>query len=355
MRKRNLGLDIARVIAILGVIVLHINGAGGGLNAASIGTAQWIAVYLTEILAYCSVDLFGLISGYLGIYSNKKSFLRAIELLSISMLYCILITIAFICIFPKKMGLSNIVVGLVPFVKGKYWYLYCYLPIAVFQPYVNDFVNRLEVKQLEKMVAVITLFFSFIPTLIRSDNFGLNNGYSVMWLLICYIIGALIRRKEDSYPHHKSVICFGAFFVSAIVLLLGNCFIIKVTGKCIDYFVLYTSPIVLFMAASLLIGFKNLKFKSENYRFLPMLSMLSFDVYLLHCHILIINILWLDAFKWIGNYSAVFIPFLIMGIAMCIGILCLVPAYVRYLVYKKVSFKSIADKVDSWLYCKKKL
>ena len=348
-KSRNYGLDVARVVAIIGVIILHLVRAGGVLNSSPLGSTRWAATYWVEILAFCSVNLFGVLSGYLGIYSKKKTSARAIELLSISILYCCLLTLAFLFI-NSQMGIKDIISGLMPFAKKRYWFLYCYLPISLLQPYINDFINRIEVKQLQKILGYIVIFFLFIPSFVRKDTLGLADGFSFSWLLICYMVGALIRRKENDFLNHRSAIWFGVYFVSSFVLLAGNVFIIKVMGKCANYFVSYTSPIVLLMAVALLIGFKNLKFKSGNHRILTMLSILSFDVYLLHCHTLIYDGPWRNAFEWVGGYSFWIIPLVIVGVAISVGVACLIPAYIRHLAYKKISFKPIVDKVDKLLY-----
>lgn len=297
----------------------------GVLDVSPLGSVRWISAYWVEILAFCSVNLFGLLSGYLGIYSKKKTSARAIELLSISILYCFILTIVFLFINPQ-MGMKDIISGLAPFVKKRYWFLYCYLPISLLQSYINDFINKLEVKQLQKMLVFIVIFFLLVPSFVKKDTMGLADGFSVAWLLICYMTGNLIRRREDDFINHKSAIWFVVYFISSFVLLAGNVFIINVTGKCVNYFLSYTSPIILLMAVALLIGFKNLKFKTNNHKLLTMLSILSFDVYLLHCHTLIFDGPWRNAFEWIASYNFFIIPFIIIGVAMCIGVICIVPA-----------------------------
>lgn len=308
--------------------------------------AQW-----TEILAYCSVDLFALLSGYLGITSSKRSSSRALELLSISVLYSIFITVVFLGLFQEQMNAKNVIVGLFPFVKRRYWYLYCYIPVAMFQPFINSFIKELSLKQHKRISIVILLLFSVIPSVIKKDTMGLTDGYSFMWLLICYFIGAYIRRQENERTKEHYSLRWGIFYlILSTFLLCGNFLAYRMLGTYVDYFVSYISPFVLLMAISLLACFKNIRFKKERHPIIETLSILSFDIYLLHCHVLIYDMPWHNAFAWISGFNVVLIPFVIIGVALIVALVCLIPAYIRYKLFKRIPFSKLAKPLDNYLY-----
>lgn len=72
MVERNYGLDIARCVAMCGITILHNLGNGGVLNVPAPGSTKYWGIWWVEIIAFCSVDLFAILSGYLGINSRKK-------------------------------------------------------------------------------------------------------------------------------------------------------------------------------------------------------------------------------------------------------------------------------------------
>ena len=274
MKSRNYGLDIARIVAIIGIITLHINGAGGIIDASPIGTETFWVVQWVEILAFCSVDLFALLSGYLGITSQEKSSKRAIELLSISVLYCTVISLGFLVFYPDHMNLKSFVIGLFPILKNRYWYLYCYIPLAILQPYINSFIRNLSLRQHIKLILFLVITFSIVPSFIAKDTMGLNYGYSFMWLFICYFIGAYIKRQENERKRYS--LRWGLLYlVLSLVLLSGNYLVFSIASKYVNYFVSYISPFVLLMAISLLVCFKNMEFKSPNHKVLEIFSILS--------------------------------------------------------------------------------
>ena len=100
MGKRNYGLDIARICAMCGIIILHILGQGGVLASCEFNSTNYWIAWWVEICAYCSVDLFAILSGWLGIYKKKHSIFRAIELLAVVLFCSIIITVILAAAVP---------------------------------------------------------------------------------------------------------------------------------------------------------------------------------------------------------------------------------------------------------------
>ena len=70
--KRNYGIDALRLISMLGVVALHVLGRGGVLaNAAG---KKYAVCWFLECLAFCAVNCYGIISGYVCYSEEKKKF-----------------------------------------------------------------------------------------------------------------------------------------------------------------------------------------------------------------------------------------------------------------------------------------
>lgn len=70
--KRNYGIDALRLISMLGVVALHVLGRGGVLaNAAG---KKYTVCWFLECLAFCAVNCYGIISGYVCYSEEKKKF-----------------------------------------------------------------------------------------------------------------------------------------------------------------------------------------------------------------------------------------------------------------------------------------
>ena len=59
VKQRNAGIDLLRVIAVYYVIVLHIIGQGGLINAVDEGTFQYFACIGLLCWSMCAVNIFG--------------------------------------------------------------------------------------------------------------------------------------------------------------------------------------------------------------------------------------------------------------------------------------------------------
>ena len=174
MEQRNYGLDAARICAMCGIITLHILGHGGVLDSCDFNSAGYWSSWWIEICAYCSVDLFALLSGWLGIYKKKHSVFRAAELLAVVLFYSVIITAIFASAVPDLFsGSQDIVNSVMPILAGRYWYITCYIPLAVLQPFINKMLLALSVRQHRAACLVSLVLFALLPTLLQVDFFAL--------------------------------------------------------------------------------------------------------------------------------------------------------------------------------------
>ena len=101
MEKRNYNIDLFRIIAAFLVTVLHVLGKGGILKSTSPNEINyWIAWFL-EIGAYCAVNCFALITGYV-MYNKTIKAKSIIGLWFQVLFYSLLFTSLFFCIFTRN-------------------------------------------------------------------------------------------------------------------------------------------------------------------------------------------------------------------------------------------------------------
>ena len=70
--KRNTGIDFLRILAMFYVVMLHTLGHGGILGSLSAQNQSYNIVWFLEIWAYSAVDIFALISGFVGYREEEK-------------------------------------------------------------------------------------------------------------------------------------------------------------------------------------------------------------------------------------------------------------------------------------------
>ena len=146
---------------------------------------------------------------------------------------------------------SEIIKGIFLYLIGRYWYIICYIPLIALQPFINQMLLELSLKQHKILCLLSICIFTIVPTIMNQDYFGLKQGYSFGWLLICYVIGGYLKRREGMKSQDIDNKYLLVFLICSFLLLVS---------KLINYnFIEYTSPITLLMAIILLLYMKNIK------------------------------------------------------------------------------------------------
>lgn len=200
--KHNYGIDIIRIIGMMGIIGLHVINAGGIL--ANSKFINYYIVDLFNIIFMSSVNLFAIISGYL--YIDKKvNYNSIINLIITTLFYSVVITSIAFFLFPEIFSnLKILISGLFPPVIDRYWYLVSYVFLFFCIPYINIFIKNIDKTILEKLIFIIFILFCIISIFGYVDYFRINEGYSPFWLMYCYIIGAYLKLYDLPYSLKKN-------------------------------------------------------------------------------------------------------------------------------------------------------
>lgn len=186
---RDYGIDIARILAMFFVCVLHM-GAWCGDGIANAPTPEdYTAAVLFWSLAYVGVNLFMMISGYLGIHRTWKfkSFLRLWLQVAFYLMGGFLFAYTvFGSYMQPRIFLFKIFP--IPFANA-YWYFTAYAGAFFLFPYLNKAFLILTKSEREKLLctlfAIICLFGFF--------NQHVWGGQNAVWMLVMYLTGAYLK------------------------------------------------------------------------------------------------------------------------------------------------------------------
>lgn len=291
---------------MLGIVILHILGAGGVLDHTVPGTVNdWVAWFF-EICAYCSVDLFGLLTGYLNCEKQKFSSYRLLELLGAMLFYSCGITLVFAILAPQIFsGIGSVVIAIFPMLADLYWYITCYILVFLLMPCLNLILQKLDETVLKKLGILLFLLLSVVPSLVDVDFFRVKQGYSAAWLIVCYIWGGIFRKTGWTLLRRWELPLF--LTSSGIVLLLRLLGIHSPFGGESGYMLAYTSPLILLNAVLLLQWGRNSRRDRHGWQKTALLTLsgAAFDVYLLHCHTLIFSHILSGRFAWLAQKQAI--------------------------------------------------
>lgn len=271
---------------MLMIVTLHTLGQGGILFACEPGSAAYKAAWAMEILCYGGVNIFGMISGYVGVRSRFKAG-RGLELWLQVAAYTIGLTALTALLIPESVTGADWKCALLPVTTGQYWYVSSYFVVFFFAPFLNKMLLALDRRGLLLLGAA-----SFVITTVWAPM-GMDlvlpmlSGYSAVWLCFLYIFGGVLRLLEAENSFKKWQL-LGAYLLCAALtwgwkMLTEGALSGVLPAKLSDMLVPYTSPTTTLAAAALVLLFAKLR-TGEGFgaRAIEFLSPLAFGVYLIH-------------------------------------------------------------------------
>ena len=218
VNKRDLRLDLARAIAIFGVVTLHVTA--GGVPSHPLGIGNQIVVDLLFATARCSVNVFGLLSGYLKI-DRDQHHASIIRILAETFFWCF-ITAIICAVFFGQGSVYDFLLNTFPLFSERLWYISCYFFVFMCAPFLNLLAKRLTQSGYKKLLVIAGVLMSILPTLFMLDPFhAAGSGYSAGWLIFLYLLGGYFKLYgfNDFFTKKKSVIML---FISIGLMVISR-------------------------------------------------------------------------------------------------------------------------------------
>lgn len=349
--ERNHGIELLRIFAMLLAAVLHILKKGGVITASEGNLAAYSTVWLLEAAAYCAVNCYALISGYVG-YSDRPKPLRlarCIELWLQVVFYSVIITTVYCIAGVGSIGVSDFADAFLPVTSKQYWYFTAYIGMFFFIPLLNALVRRLNRRALVSLCIMLIAVFSLYDTFAsfwKKDPLALVGGHSPLWLGVLYIFGAAMKklRVPESMSSKKALLIYASAAVfTALFKITGDRLLRFVPGS---LFVRDTSPTVLLCAAALSVAFARFKPGRKLTEFGVLFAPAAFGVYLLHVSPLVFEHVIGNRFAFIGRLPFPLIPFAVLASAGVILVVGLAADKVRILLFKALGVPKLCRKAE---------
>lgn len=352
-RERNLGIDLLRIVSMLMVVVLHILGQGGVLKATEPLSSGYSVAWFLEIGAYCAVNCYALISGYVGVNSKFKYSNIVYMWLQVAF-YTVLISAVF-ALSTSEVGRSDVLDAFLPVSLNYYWYFTAYFALFFLIPIFNKALNIMTEKQMYALAVSIIILFSLVPLIKSTDPFYEHSGYSAIWLALLYIIGGIIN-KCDIIKKVKGYVAVPFYFAVIVITFLQKYFVEKhnisaVEGEAMKAtLVSYISPTIIFAGIFLLIAFSKIKICKISKTLISFFAPLSFSVYLIHVHKYIWTYVIKDRFIGFAEFGAVKMAIYVIVTALVIYIACSLIDFIRDRLFKLLRIKELLLKAESKIF-----
>lgn len=363
-KERNMGIELFRIVAMCLVLMLHVLGRGGVMGVTSKFSPQYITAHALEAIAYCCVDCYAIITGFTNVKSRfryRRIVLLWLEVFTITVSSTLIAKFFFhVDVTPDEWKIA-----LMPLTRRELWYFNAYFILFFFIPILNKGVQALERWQLRTTILTLLAAIMILTRLGDRDIFYVSSGYSAMWLMVLYLIGAYFRLY--GFPKFaKWYVTLPTFFLCAGIALGQKLIAQKMISdgtlvkedwlyKNESFLISYISPCMVLMAVCLLIFFGNLKIRFKVSKvIISNLGKATFGVFALHVATMVWNHYFKGRFAQVGKYPAP--KMLLFVILITLGLFLVFSAYslARIYLFKLLRINRLVDLIADRLPVKKK-
>ena len=177
MKKRDIGLDLTRIVAFVSVVSIHFFLNSGYYDAPVVGKRMYIMTLGRTFFGIC-VPLFMLLSGYLMINKSISIEKRAIfsyykkisKVLGTYIVATGFIIVYKIVILHDVLNIKGILLNLLGYNQYS-WYVNMYIGLYLLIPFLNLLWNSIEDKNGHVLLVFILLTMTVLPSVFNVYNF----------------------------------------------------------------------------------------------------------------------------------------------------------------------------------------
>lgn len=343
-KERNSSIELLRIICMIFIVAHHFSVHGNfDIFTVQNISGNTILVQILSIWGKMACNIFMLITGYFMIKSKfnlKKCILLMLEMI----FYSIGIIIIFSIFNIRSFSIKEIIKSCLSIFYGN-WFLINYLIIYCLVPFLNNMIKGFDNSELKKLIYVLIVIFSIIPTFALNSKFEFNN---IDIMIIMYIIGAYIGLYTEDEKNKKytiGMILFNGILICSVIGfdILGIVFEKNSLIKNATYFSKINSIIVVGGAISSFLYFlKNKKFSSNMINFIASAVL---GVYLIHDNEYIREYIW-EIILPNKNFieSRYFMIFALVKITL-VFVICVIIDKIRYYIVEKNFEKILVNKI----------
>lgn len=328
------------------VVVLHVLGQGGILDATTPGSVNYWVAWFLESAMYCAVDCFALISGYVLSVTNTK--ISAVVTVWLeAFFYSASITLLFFFFFPgTSLTKFDVLYSFLPVMTKQYWYVSAYLGMYILVPVLN--VALLNVKRMTLELVFIGMLLIHSGFSLKFDPFHLGDGCSVMWLCLLYLLGGYFRKYGIALKvkKYKGWLLYLLMTVLTFMSKYDIENFTNLTQRDAQYgniLMSFISPTVFLSAVGLFIAMAQMQIPKFLRKIISIFSPAAFGVYLIH----VCKPIWNELFKGFSKdfaaYGPVKMVLLVLAYSFVIYFVCSVIELIRLYLFEKLKINHMVS------------
>lgn len=337
MKKRNLGFDVIRIVAILCVLYNH-REAFSYYTIVPTGSVRYCLLVSLSVISRCGPPLFFMISGVL-LLDKEESFSTIIKHRLLRIIIAMLVLSIYAKLFwPVAKGLSVFSI----FATRLNWYLYAYCGYLLMLPILRIIAKNITIKQAKYFLLITIIVYSiegvFIPLGVGENFTNSLTLFGATWGSNCWqltlplaanLIFKIYRDKENDVEKKKIVACLalGSLLTCLISIALMNYDSVKNDSinceQILQHAVLFPS---FFLLLEVWAKFETIDIKNNNFvYFIQEVSGATFGIFLVETHTTLSQIIFEKVCSlevYVGRYMcsiiSIMCTFILLTIVMCL-------------------------------------
>lgn len=352
LRKRMSNMELLRDISMLMIVLLHLMEKTSAVMDITPGRPVYYMAWI--LLAVCKMgnNVFVLIGGYFAKESKFK--LEKLLRLYVQILFYS-VTLAVLMHFLHVDLTSRLLEVVLPITNREYWFATVYIGLYCLMPYLNIVLENADRKQLERLLIVLGVLFSVIPTFFHADGWmGEEGAFSIGWFCFLYLLGAYVRKYGQTILEKRKKKIWLCFLGSILIVPFGKFAVVllgrgaalpeDLVAKVSE--ILYPANSLPELCASVLLLLIFCSVKIENIRLSKAINFiggLTFGIYLIHNNRNLSHYLWekCRVHYWLAEKENLFV---IIGILFGVFAVCGLIEWLRQQMFKILRIDKLIDK-----------
>lgn len=350
---RNYGLDLLRLVAAFYVVFIHTMTLGGLYDATALYSYQDLVCRAGMIVAFCCVNIFGIISGYVGYCETPKkhAYSSVFPLWLTVVFYSLLYAGIFMFFFPGPETSHYLLRAIFPLTSDLYWYFSCYIFVCLLAPFLNKILRHssdTELKQLFWLICGILITVEYI-----GDSFEFGSGFTSIWLMLLYLLGGILKKtgtssKIPTYALFLAIVAIDVFyfflnlklpFFTVSIFRIG----FPVNGSLVNPFYVATAILHVLL-------FSRFKIHPFWHKIIKFSAAASFSVYIVNTHPLLWELGVNNRFgAWAGS-SPVGLLVRVLAFSTCFVTAVVLIDFVRRELFRLLGVQRWPQKVSGLLH-----
>lgn len=343
--KRHEGLELLRILAMMGVVMnhifnygLHIYGETGNpfcIDTYDLGGyAIWTMLESMKLIALVSVNCFVLISGY---FLIDKTETRLKGILKVwTQTFCYAVGIYAVCVLAgiEPFSFEACFEALTPVWHNSYWFVTSYLVLMAVAPFLSMMVQNVTQRQYITLLAVgaVVCLQPLLGQYCVDDQ-------NVLLFIYLYLVGGYIKRYCD-VQKVKAWMEAGAATACFLVMLL---YAVLKNWRLGDHhfmiYAMYYHGMVLPFSICVFMLFRRLHLPSLLAKPILYIAPLTFAVYIIHTQSTMDRLIWTYVTDLLADVSPTLLPFYCTAICMAMFVAGISIEWCRQKIVETVNWK----------------